>query len=69
MRNCDGESSEYREGHISKLGLRQVGVRCDFCAESGNLLRTLFYSLAASGGWQEPENPHTQRVSEGEGHP
>lgn len=46
-----------------------MGVRCDFCVESGNLLRTLFYSLAASGGWQEPENPHTQRVSEGEGHP
>lgn len=57
-----------RECHISKLGLRQVDIRGDFYVESGNLLRTLFYSLAASGGWQEPENPHTQRVSEGVGH-
>lgn len=26
-----------------------------------NLL--MFLCFAASGGWQEPENPHTQRVS------
>ncbi|KAL2299343.1 hypothetical protein Nmel_013997, partial [Mimus melanotis] len=37
----------------------------DFCVASGNLLWTLLFlfSCAASGGWQEPENPHTQRVS------
>lgn len=23
----------------------------------------MFFCFAASGGWQEPENPHTQRVS------
>lgn len=25
----------------------------------------MFLYFAASGGWQEPENPHTQRVSKG----
>lgn len=46
-----------------------MSVGCDFCVESGSLLWTLLFlfSCAASGGWQEPENPHTQRVSEREG--
>ncbi|NWZ16545.1 DCTN4 protein, partial [Agelaius phoeniceus] len=41
------------------------GVGCDFCVASGNLLWTLLFlfSCAASGGWQEPENPHTQRIN------
>lgn len=38
-----------------------------FCENKIRLCKPclIFLYFSASGGWQEPENPHTQRVSKG----